>query len=117
MISESRGVWTEASARVLHWPSVAVQVFRVVCRYMHLPRVRGKSQSREYHRNSLLGMHKSRARWIESQATSVVWKMLSSAEDLSRAQVGKRQQIEVDIQTGETYMLYESYICAMEVKG
>ena len=62
-------------------------------------------------------MHKSRARQIESRATSVVWKMSSSMEDLSQERVGKRQQIEVNLQTGETYMLYESYICAMEVKG
>ena len=43
--------------------------------------------------------------------------MLSSVEDLSQAQVGERQQIEVNIRTGETYMLFESYIWAMEVKG
>ena len=117
MILESRGVWTKASARALCRPSVAVQVFRVVCRYMHFPRVGGKSQSREYHRNSLLGSCKLRARWIKSRATSVVQKMSSSMEDLSWARVGKRQQIEVDIRTGKTYMLCKSYICAMEVKG
>ena len=81
------------------------------------PGVGGKLQSQGYHGKSLLGSHKSRARWIESWATSIVWKMSSSAEDLSQARVGERQQIEVDIQTGETYMLFESYICATEVKG
>ena len=117
MVPELRGVWTEASARALCRPSVTVQVFQVVCRYMRSPGVGGKSQSRGYHRSSLPGSHKSRVRWIESQATSGVQKMSSSMEDLSQAQVGERQQIEVDIRTGETYMLYKSYICTTEVKG
>ena len=42
---------------------------------------------------------------------------VESAEDLSQARVGERQWIKVDIRIGETYMLYKSYICAMEVKG
>ena len=85
VVPELKGVWTEASARALRQPSVAVQVFQVVCRYMCSPRIRGKSQSRGYHENSLLGMHKLRARQIESQAASEVQKMLNSVEDLSQA--------------------------------
>ena len=37
MVLESRGIWTEASARALRRPSVAVQVFRVECGYMRFP--------------------------------------------------------------------------------
>ena len=117
MVLESRGVWTEASAHALHWPSVAVQAFRVICGYMCSPKVVGKSQSQGHCGNSLPGTRESRARWIVSQTASRVQKMSSSVEDLSQAQVGERQQIEVDIQTGETYMLFKSYICATEVKG
>ena len=74
-VPESRSVWTEASAHALCWPSVAVQVFQVVCRYMHSPRVVGKSWSRRYHGNNLPDMHKSRARRIEGRVTSVAWKI------------------------------------------
>ena len=91
VVLESRGVWTEASACALCRPSVAVQVFRVECRYMRSPKIVGKSQSRWYHRNNLPGMHKSRVRQIEGQAASVVWKKSSSVEDLSLARVGERQ--------------------------
>ena len=91
MVLESRGIWTEASARALCRPSVTVQVFQVECRYMHSPKIVGKSQSWRYHGNNLLGMHKLRARQIEGQVTSVVWKMSGSVEDLSQAQVGERQ--------------------------
>ena len=91
VVLESRGVWTEASARVLHQPSVAVQVFRVKCGYMRSPKIVGESQSRRYHGNNIPGMHKSRARQIEGQAASVVWKKSSSGEDLSLARVGERQ--------------------------
>ena len=75
VVPESRGVWTEASAHALCRPSVVVQVFRVVCRYMHSPRVIGKSQSQRYHRNNLPDTHKSRARQIKGQVTSVVRKI------------------------------------------
>ena len=84
MVPELKGVWTEASARALCQPSVAVQVFQVVCGYMRSPKVVGKSQGRRYHRNNLPGTHKSRARRIEGQTTSVVRKMSSGAEDLSQ---------------------------------
>ena len=76
MVPESRGVWTEASAHALCWPSVAVQVFRVECGYMHSLKIVGKSQSWRYHRNNLPGTHKSKARRIEGRVTSIVWKIL-----------------------------------------
>ena len=60
MVLDTRGFWTEASARVLCQPSVAVQIFQVICRYMCSPRTVGKSQSGKYHGNSLLGSHKSK---------------------------------------------------------
>ena len=75
VVLESRSVWTEASAHVLRRPSVAVQVFRVVCGYMRSPGVIGKSRSRRYHGNNLLDMFKSRARRIEGRVTSIAWKL------------------------------------------
>ena len=91
VVLESRGVWTEASACVLHRPSVAVQVFRVERGYMRSPKIIGKSQSQWYHGNNLPGTHKSRARQIEGQVASIVRKKSSSVEDLSLARVGERQ--------------------------
>ena len=52
VVLDTKGFWTGASACVLHWPSVMVQVFWVICRYMCSPRTIGKSQSQRYHRNS-----------------------------------------------------------------
>ena len=51
-VPDMKGFWTEASAHVLCQPSVVVQVFQVVCRYMCSPRTVGKSQSQRYHGNS-----------------------------------------------------------------
>ena len=75
VVPESRSVWTEASAHALCRPSVAVQVFRVVCGYMHSPEVIGKSWSQRCHGNNLPDMHKSRARQIEGRVTSVARKI------------------------------------------
>ena len=45
VVPELRGVWTEASACALCQPSVMVQVFRAICRYMCSPRVVEKFQN------------------------------------------------------------------------
>ena len=58
VVLESRGVWTEASAHVLRQPSVAVQVFQVICGYMRSLKVIGKSQSQGYHGDSFLDTRK-----------------------------------------------------------
>ena len=70
VVPDVRGFWTEASACALHRPSVAVQVFWVIGRYMCS--LVGKSQSWGYHRNSLPGTCKSRGGRIKSQTTSGV---------------------------------------------
>ena len=90
MVPDARCFWTEASACVLRHPSVTVQVFWVICRYMHSPRTVGKSQSQRYHRNSLPGMHKLRKGRIESWTASGVRKTSKGTGDLHKLNMSRR---------------------------
>ena len=54
----------------------------------------------------------------EARVKELLW--LGRYRECGRLKSGASRRetiIEVDIPTGETYMLFKSYICAMEVKG
>ena len=53
----------------------------------------------------------------ESQIVSRVQKILRGMRLKSNVSRRLTIDVEVDIQTGETYMLFESYICAKESQG
>ena len=84
---------------------------------MHSPRTIGKSQSQRFHRNSLLGSWKSKERRVESRAASRGQKISKSVRLKLNTSRRMTMDVEVDIQTGETYMLFNSYICATESQG
>ena len=116
VVPDTKGFWTGASARALHQPSVMVQVFWVIHRYMCSPRTVGKSQSQRYHRNSFQACTSQKRGGLrveqlpESGRCQGVW-------GLSQTWVGVTMDVNVNIRTGETYMLFKSYICVTEVKG
>ena len=65
--------------------------------------------------NGLLGLHKLKERGVESQTASGVWKMSKGVRlksNTSRRRI--TMDVEVNIRTGETYMLFKSYICVTE---
>ena len=63
------------------------------------------------------GLCKVERQRIESQIVSGGWKISRGAR--LKLNVSRRLTIDVkvDIQTGETYMLYKSYICATEYRA
>ena len=81
---------------------------------MHSPGTVGELQSRRYHGNSLLGLCKSKERRVKGRTASGVWKMSKGTRLKLNMSRRVTMDVEVDMQTGETYMLFESYICAME---